>query len=67
MTDKVPLNTLLPTFHTGDKLHPLPVLVSRENIKELVQFGARIKSLHGYTPMVAVKGEGLFGYPADGI
>ena len=28
---------LLPTFHTGDKLHPLPVLVSREDLKELAQ------------------------------
>ena len=51
---------VLPTFHAGDKFHPFPVLVGREDIKELVQLLIGVKRLCGNAPVVAVKGEGLF-------
>ena len=51
---------LLLTFHAGDKLHPLPVLVGREDIKELVQLLIGVKCFRGNAPVVAVQGEGLF-------
>ena len=58
---------LLPTFHAGYKLHPLPVLVGREDFEELVQFLVGVEHIRGNTPVVTVKGKGLRGYPADGI
>lgn len=57
----------LPTFHAGDKLHPLPILVNREGSKKLVQFVIGVKHLCGNAPYVAVVCDGFFCYPAESL